>query len=326
MGTLTAHTHADSRWQQGFVLAHLSDPHLSSLRHLRLRELFNKRALGYLSWLRRRRREHRPEILAALQRDLEAQLPDHIVVTGDLTHLGTPAECREVKTWLESLGPPSQVSAVPGNHDTYVPASWDRTVGLWKSYMTSEASSLSAVDVDAFPFVRRRGPLAIIGLMTAQPTAPFLASGRLGCRQIAAVEKILISMEREGRLRVILLHHPPIPDLLARRKALHDAGALGALLARVGAELILHGHAHRTLHSTLEVPGGRVPVIGVRSASILNERPDQHAAYHLYRITGSPGRWRLSVEERRLEPLSRTFQSMGKHEILLPLQGEQALA
>lgn len=325
MGTWTANTSYDLSGQQGFVLAHLSDPHLSSLRHLSVRELLNKRALGYLAWLKRRRREHRPEVLTALQRDLETRLPDHLAVTGDLTHLGTPAECQEARIWLESLGSPARVSVVPGNHDTYAPASWAKTVGLWAPYMANEAPAASTLSAEGFPFVRRRGPLAIIGLLTARPTAPFLASGRLGHRQLAAIEEILISMRDEGRLRVVLLHHPPVPGLVTRRKELDDASALSAVLARSGAELILHGHAHRTLYSTLAVPGGQAPVIGVRSASALGKKLDQHAAYHLYRIDGSPGAWRLNVEERGFELSSRTFLLHREHEILLPSQRKHAI-
>ena len=65
--------------------AQLSDPHLSSLEHVRARDLLNKRALGYLSWRRKRRFEHRPEVLAALQRDLSGIELDQLLVTGDLT-------------------------------------------------------------------------------------------------------------------------------------------------------------------------------------------------------------------------------------------------
>ena len=46
-----------------FVLAHLSDPHLSSLTGVRLTSLLNKRLLGYLSWHHHRRRIHCPHIV-----------------------------------------------------------------------------------------------------------------------------------------------------------------------------------------------------------------------------------------------------------------------
>jgi 3',5'-cyclic AMP phosphodiesterase CpdA len=76
---------------EDFALAHLSDLHLSSLDGVSLRSLLDKRMLGYVSWLLRRRHEHRAEVLDVLRADLEAEHLDHIAVTGDLTHLA----CKE---------------------------------------------------------------------------------------------------------------------------------------------------------------------------------------------------------------------------------------
>src|SRR3546814_1538287 len=47
-----------------FKLAHISDPHLGPLPPVRVAELLNKRFFGWLSWVRRRRALHRPEVLA----------------------------------------------------------------------------------------------------------------------------------------------------------------------------------------------------------------------------------------------------------------------
>ena len=46
---------------QSYLLAHLSDPHLTSLCQIQTRMLFNKRVLGYLSWRMRRRNEYKGE-------------------------------------------------------------------------------------------------------------------------------------------------------------------------------------------------------------------------------------------------------------------------
>ena len=66
-----------------FSLAHLSDPHLTSLTDIKFSQLANKRILGYLSWLRKRRFVHRREIVDSLVEDLHITRPDHIAVTGD---------------------------------------------------------------------------------------------------------------------------------------------------------------------------------------------------------------------------------------------------
>jgi len=90
-----------------FTLAHLSDLHLSSLNDVKVRELLNKRIYGYLKWQLKRRSEHRREVLDALLLNLQHTTPDHIAVTGDLTHLGLPKEFREARNLLQSLGSPS---------------------------------------------------------------------------------------------------------------------------------------------------------------------------------------------------------------------------
>src|SRR5579884_4156968 len=105
-----------------FTLAHFSDPHLPPLPRPRLSELAGKRALGYLNWTRNRHKYHRREALDALIGDLKAQAPDHVAVTGDLTNLALPAEFAPAARWLQSLGSPAEVTAIPGNHDAYVRA------------------------------------------------------------------------------------------------------------------------------------------------------------------------------------------------------------
>ena len=126
-----------------FTLAHLSDPHLSSPNGVKIKELLNKRMYGYLSWRINRRFEHHNSVLSALLEDMHSTKPDHIVLTGDLTHLGLPREFLKARALLHSLGPPSKVTLIPGNHDTYVSSSWEHTFRLWEDYMTSDAEQVS---------------------------------------------------------------------------------------------------------------------------------------------------------------------------------------
>ena len=112
--------------------AQISDPHLSSLEGVPARDLMSKRALGYLSWRLRRRFEHRTEVLAALERDLQQFALDQLLVTGDLTHLGLPREFRQALAWLRQLGEPQEVAVIPGNHDASVATPWRDTFALWR--------------------------------------------------------------------------------------------------------------------------------------------------------------------------------------------------
>src|SRR4051812_37697473 len=154
-----------------FTLAHLSDPHLP-LPAPRWRELAGKRALGYLNWKRNRHRTQRREVLDALVADLQAQQPDHIAVTGDLVNMALEAEFAPARDWLQGLGSTDDVSMVPGNHDAYVRATRHRGSEIWGDYHRGDGGESDTI---GFPFVRRRGPLALIGVSSAVPTAPFMA-------------------------------------------------------------------------------------------------------------------------------------------------------
>jgi 3',5'-cyclic AMP phosphodiesterase CpdA len=269
-----------------FTLAHLSDPHLPPLPAARIRDLAGKRALGYLNWTRNRHKYHRREVLDALVADLQAQRPDHIAVTGDLVNLALEAEFTPAQAWLESVGTPQQVTVVPGNHDAYVRATRHHFAGAFEKYLRGDAG----VDGAPFPFVRRRGPLALIGLSSAVPTLPLMATGRLGHAQLDALDRTLAQLSSEQAFRVLLVHHPLHSN--ARIKRLTDSRLLRALLKRHGVELVLHGHDH--IHSTMWVEGTdrQIPAIGVPSASALAHRHYPAAAYNLFSIERDGDRWR----------------------------------
>jgi 3',5'-cyclic AMP phosphodiesterase CpdA len=275
-----------------FALAHLSDPHLGPIPQPRLHELAGKRVLGYLNWRSRRRTQHRAEVLDELVADLKASSPDHVAVTGDLINIGLAAEFAPARAWLDRLGKPDQITLVPGNHDIYVGATADYIHRNWRDYMRGDDP---AARHDAFPFVRRRGPAALIGLSSALPQPPFMATGRLGAPQLARLDAVLGELRGAGLFRVVLIHHPPARGPWHKR--LIDADGFRAVLARRGADLVLHGHHH--VHSLfwLEGPEHRIPAVGVPSASALDAQHEP-AAYNLYRIDGAPGAWRCEVVSR----------------------------
>ncbi len=274
-----------------FTLAHLTDPHLGPLPPARFHQLLSKRLIGYINWYRRQGL-HRPEALDAIVADLRAQAPDHIAVTGDLVNIALPAEFRHALAWLRGLGDPAHVSVIPGNHDAYVPQWGGDGYRLWADYMRSDARGAKFLHGSPapFPYVRVFGDIALIGMSSAQATAPFIAAGRLGRGQLSRLEAAIEALGASGLIRVLLIHHPPLPGMASWRRGLHDADALRNVLRARGAELVLHGHEHRFTLNWLEWSGGAIPVVGAPSASAAASatREQRHgkppAAYHIYRI------------------------------------------
>jgi len=311
-----------SNYEEVFRLIHLSDPHLFSITNVRLRELLNKRVYAYFSWRLHRQAEHCGEVLAALLKDMQSLKPDHIVLTGDLTHMGLPSEFRQAQEMLQSLGPPSKVMVIPGNHDTYVATAWERTFRLWSDYLASDADHCFPEAAKArnivFPTLRVRGPIALIGVSTACPTIPFLATGSIGKVQMKKLENILDETRRRHLLRVVLIHHPPVPGAVSWRKRLTDQAAFQALLARHGAELILHGHTHRTYLGHLETPGGRVFSIGVPSASSLGRTAHRRARYHVFRLIRTESGLEMLLTVRVYSPTKQRFIDEDEQQVPLP--------
>jgi 3',5'-cyclic AMP phosphodiesterase CpdA len=293
-----------------FTLAHVTDWHATDPRGAGVRPLLGKRFFGWLSWTLRRGRLHRPEVLSALFRDLKEQQPDHVAVTGDLTNIGLPREFAEAAGQLEALGEPSRVSVIPGNHDAYVrirpEISWD----LWAPYMVSDENPADRAPAWAdYPTLRIRDRVALVGACSAIPTPWFQASGKLGARQLERLDGLLRDLRARDLFRVVLIHHPPVDTETSGRRRLRDSKALTDVLARCGAELVLHGHRHRTRIGELPGPDGPIPVVGARSSSDVGEQEEKRAQYHLYRIEFGPARQRptLRLSVRGWDPVGERF-------------------
>jgi 3',5'-cyclic AMP phosphodiesterase CpdA len=288
-----------------FTLAHFSDLHLGPLPSPRPTELLSKRFLGYLSWVRRRRKIHKLHVLQELKSDINTLKPDHVAITGDLINISLPGEFEHAAAWLKELGEPDWVSVVPGNHDAYVDVPWNTAQGRWASYFTGDSGS--GLTDHPFPFVRRRAEIALVGLSSACPTPWGFASGTLGAKQIDRLGRELEKLGRDGLFRVVLLHHPPQPGGASWRKRLTDAPEFREVIASAGAELVLHGHNHTFAEDEIPAAGRPIPVLGVPSASAVRAGHKPQSHYAVYEIEPGPTGWAVTAKQRAFEPEQALF-------------------
>jgi 3',5'-cyclic AMP phosphodiesterase CpdA len=235
-------------------------------------------------------------------------------VTGDLVNIGMAAEFQRAALWMETLGDASDVSFVPGNHDAYVRASMPLLEATFAPWTAGDAQQGGAT----FPFLRVRRDVAIIGLSSAVPTGPLMATGRLGKTQLDVFAELLRQTGARGLARVVLIHHPPMAGATPPLRGLLDAAAFQRVLRDFGAEAILHGHTHRQAVRSLpsraaRTVGGAVPVLGAPSAAAAARDPRYRAAYHLVRLDREGERWRVGARARGLTPQS---EAIGEREAL----------
>ena len=143
-----------------------------------------------------------------------------------------------------------------------------------------------------FPFVRMLGGgVALIGVNSAVPTPPLVASGRVGAAQLARLAAVL---ERLGAARAL----PPGADPpsaaagpgQALRAELADAAALEAVLARHGAELVIHGHNHHQHAGLVRHSVERAAAGGRRAVGVARTAAQARAARSLQSLPHRGGR------------------------------------
>jgi 3',5'-cyclic AMP phosphodiesterase CpdA len=235
-----------------------------------------------------------PELRAALARLVDRAIdcdPDLVVVTGDLSADGRPAELDAVAAELERFGPIPRV-VVPGNRDLVpsvgppgearplpVDSDLDFFLALEPAlgFGFDEGPSLP-IEPDADPEVRFSSRFGRLDARFGAPRIQLVAVNSTPRLRPAELERAARRLRRSpaGAFRIFALHHGllPIPgrklqdgDLASR------SGDLLALLLELNVDLVLHGHIHRA-HAWLVSDGHHQTVVASAGALVNDGRRD----------------------------------------------------
>lgn len=272
-------------------IVHLTDPHLTTPPHWRTlanRSHYGKRFLGYASWARKRRQTLRRRWLDELVAEVDGLAADQLLISGDLTQIGSAEEIVQAREWLVSVAAADRITLVPGNHDTYARESWDLIRQHWSEY-------LHLAEGQVHPVTRSVGDVVVVGLSSAVPTRPFSACGALGSRQLGQLTSEL--QRHPGAFKILVLHHPPLPGMINFRKRLRDAPALGSVLDSNPVNLVLHGHRHRNLSysqdSIRKFAGNAPRVFCTAPAS------SEGASFRVFDVESEGAGWRVEASLRQ---------------------------
>jgi 3',5'-cyclic AMP phosphodiesterase CpdA len=273
----------------------------------------SKRLLSRFAW-RRKQRRHLQSVLDAIAAHIVSRRPDHVAITGDVVNFSTPEEFEHARAWLARLGDPHDVTISPGNHDALTARGAPRNFAPWRPWLGDAGQT-------DFPYLRVRGPVAVVNLSSATPTALHLAQGRLGSGQIDAAAGILRETGQRGLFRVVLVHHPVTEGIVSGRKAMVDAAAFRAMLSSVGCELVLHGHAHEAHLAALRGPDRDIPVLAVPAASTPAGGKGQPARWNEIEIEPLDGGPRVTLTAHGVTP-TLSVERLGRF-VLRPAAGDR---
>jgi len=280
-------------------LAHFSDLHLLSSAGISWLSLANKRWIGAMNLLSNRARHYHVAAFEDMVTDLNALRGDqrigHILCTGDVTNLALKQEFEFARALFDRLElGPDDVTVLPGNHDAYVAEGVPLFAEIFAPYSTTDAGwAWSDADRDPedptddlhWPIVRVRGSLALVGVSTSRATPWFTAYGKVGAGQLARLARVLGDPRLASKPRVVAIHHPPAGKRAhSKIRGLRDHEAFAAVLQEHGAELVVHGHEHRSMTEHLVGPSGDILVRGVQSGTFEHGEPARTGRYRVFEI------------------------------------------
>ncbi len=256
------------------VLLHLSDPHFGT---------------------------ERPEVVQAVLALVQAQPPDLVVLSGDITQRARAGQFAAARRFVQALGAP--VLAVPGNHDIALFNLFARVFRPYAAYAQAFGAELEPVF---------DGPqLLVQGVNTTRPWRH--KHGEVSAQQIQRVAQRLRQATPQ-QLRVVVVHQPvavPPEDEPRNRLRGHQAALKAWALA--GADLVLGGHIH--LPGVLSLPGLGRPLWAVQAGTAVSSRTRRGGpnSVNLLRwgSAAKPGecvvqRWDYGAAQQRFEAVSET--------------------
>jgi 3',5'-cyclic AMP phosphodiesterase CpdA len=163
--------------------------------------------------------------------------PDIVVLSGDLTDFGRPAEYAHLKSMLDALAIPYVL--LPGNHD-------DRAALIEGFPDHPYLRGMQQANQPYIQYVVDDYPVRLLVLDTVVPRA---SEGELCETRLAWLQARLA--EQPQRPTVIVMHHPPFETGIGHMDEiglLRGSPELAAIVSRhPNIERIICGHLHRTI-------------------------------------------------------------------------------
>jgi Icc protein len=230
------------------TIAQLTDLHLLEHDFEDKRSLGERARLSYLSFGRRLCAAERSERVRKALADVRAAEVDHLVVTGDLTEDGHPAQFEVLAELLaDSRIPAERITIVPGNHDAYMAG------GTFVEAMAGPLSAYAPTSRICAPISLRDATL--VPVSTAFEQSCLRSAGAISTADAAALGRIVRDPAFSGKPLVFAQHHHPSQYVVPMWQWID--GMLGHrvfsdLFERCPHLYVVHGHTHRAVDKAIK--------------------------------------------------------------------------
>ncbi len=179
-----------------------------------------------------------PAVVSGLIAALNADPPDLVAISGDLTQGARHREFRAARAFMDALSAPKLV--VPGNHDITPYQLEERFLDPYRRWHQEIGPETEPMWQDS--------TVAVVGLNTARRAGFHMdwSRGRITSRRLARLLERLDALPRH-LVRIVVAHHPLLPpENLPLQTVVGGSRRALAAFAAHGVRLVLAGHLHRT--------------------------------------------------------------------------------
>lgn len=226
---------------------------------------------------------HDPVLLTAVERRLDEEGADLVVISGDFTQRARTEQFEEAGAFLMRIRDAGhEVLAVPGNHD--IPL-----YDVLRRFLSPLTRYKRFIDDSLCPFIEIKGA-AVLGINTARSLT--FKNGHVSHEQMQFIRDTF-ARTNVNQPRILVTHHPlfalPVGDGPELGHVMDDQKlALGAI-ADAGVDLLLAGHNHRASvndASSLAKGAGKALVIQAGTATSTRTR-DELQSFNRIEIDGT---------------------------------------
>ena len=217
---------------------------------------------------------HDPAIVAAVEKRLDHEAAELVVISGDFTQRAHTDQFKEAGEFIERIRAAGhEVLAVPGNHD--VPL-----YDVFRRFLSPLTRYKKFIDETLCPFIQIDGA-AVLGINTARSLT--FKNGHVSHEQMDYIRETFADTDVH-QPRILVTHHPlfalPIGDGPELGHLMDDQDDALTAIADAGVDLLLAGHNHRASindASALAHGAGKALVIQAGTATSTRVRGEEQS-------------------------------------------------
>jgi Icc protein len=236
-------------------IAHLSDVHILDARPSRARSGYSMghRFLSFGRPLDALGRRNKLVHALSAARRVGA---DHVVISGDLTEIGSPGEFECLGEALHDSGiAPERITLVPGNHDLYTSAD------AWARALEGPLAAFEPTSAREPGRILECAGVRILPLDVARLQPLTRSAGWIEDSALEVVERRAADPGLADRPLLVVQHHPPFVRATQAWQwvdGLIGAARLMSILEAFRHLFVLHGHLHSAVNRVLGCGVARV--------------------------------------------------------------------